>query len=120
MGGRIPAHLPERICRTAQRHHAGQGRVPALWDVSFVFNATWFHILAGCYMTWTQTNDAWDRLARFIRAAALEAAGSSGLLQDAGMIKPDGSGIFVPKRMWTEPWPTSCRPPGKHEIQHNV
>ena len=35
------------------------------------------------------------RLARFIRAAALEAAGSSGLLQDAGMIKPDGSGIFA-------------------------
>ena len=72
--------------------------VPALRGVSFVFNATWFRILAGCHMTWTQTNDSWDRLARFIRAAALEAAGSSGLLQDADMIKPDGSGIFAHKK----------------------
>ena len=76
-----------------------QGKaVPALRGVSFVFNATWFRILAGCHMTWTQTNDSWGRLARFIRAAALGAAGSSGLLQDAGVIKPDGSGIFAHKK----------------------
>ena len=67
-----------------------------LWRArTFAYNVTFMRVIAGCYHLWLKEHDSWEPLAKMIHEASINYGTGHGLLVDAGLVSPNGAGLFA-------------------------
>ena len=69
--------------------------IPYIRSASYLYSATFFNVLAGCYTKWRQNDDDWQPLADFLRQADIGPGSANRLLERAGLAVAGRHALFT-------------------------